>query len=120
MITSVHAILYAKDAEAARKFFRKALGLRSVDAGGGWLIFALPPAEIGIHPAEPGDSGKHQLFMMCDDLKKTMSALKKKGVKFTGPVRELEWGSLTTLEVPGGGSLGLYQPKHPTAYRLKR
>jgi len=118
VITGVHAIIYAKDAEATRKFFRDVLDLPSVDAGAGWLIFGLPPAELGIHPTE--EEGKHELCLLCDNLTKTMDDLKKKGVEFTGPVRELEWGSATTLQIPGGGHLYLYQPKHPLATGLKR
>ncbi|HEX9296049.1 MAG TPA: VOC family protein [Polyangiaceae bacterium] len=119
MITGIHAIMYANDAEATRKFFAETLGLSSVDAGGGWPIFALPPAELGVHPTDEA-GGKHEIYLLCDDLHKTIDDLKKKGVEFTGPVREQEWGSLTTLVVPGGGNLHLYQPKHPTALGLER
>jgi hypothetical protein len=112
MITGVHAIVYAKKAEAARKFFRDVLQLPSVDSGGGWLIFALPPAEMGIHPIMEKES--HELFFMCDNLAKTMADLTKKGVKFKGKVHEQPWGSLIVMKVPGAGEMGLYQPKHPS------
>src|SRR5262245_42154577 len=118
MIYGVHTLIYAKDAEKARAFFRDVLGFPSVDAGGAWLIFALPPAELGIHPAE--ESGEHLISLMCDDLKATMAELKKKGVKFTRGVEEEEYGLVTALEIPGGGEIGLYQPKHPSPLAKKK
>jgi catechol 2,3-dioxygenase-like lactoylglutathione lyase family enzyme len=118
MITGVHAILMAEDAEAARVFFRDVLGFKSVDAGRGWLIFALPPAELAAHPAdEPGESGDHRLYLMCDDVKQTVDELKGKGVEFTKPITDQGWGLLTTLRVPGAGEIGLYQPRHATPPR---
>jgi catechol 2,3-dioxygenase-like lactoylglutathione lyase family enzyme len=114
MITGLHAILYSKDAAAARAFFKDVLGFPSVDAGRGWLIFAAPPAELAAHPAEGDDAGHHELYFMCDDVHKTVAELKKKGVEFSSPVSEQPWGMLTTLKIPGGGEVGLYQPKHPT------
>ena len=119
MITGVHAIIYTEDAPAARSFFRDVLGFSSVDAGRGWLIFALPPAEVAAHPAEPGDgdSGRHELYFMCDDVNKTVAELKRKGVEFTKPVSDRGWGLLTSLKIPGGGEIGLYQPRHPIAAR---
>lgn len=120
MITGVHAIVYATNADATRKFLGDVLGLSSVDAGRGWLIFALPPAEVAAHPAEDESEHKHELFLMCDDLKQTMQDLKAKGVEFVGEVSEQPWGSLVNLKVPGGGTMGLYQPKHPLAITLKR
>ena len=113
MITGAHAILFAKKAEAARKFFRDVLKMPAVDAGGGWLIFALPPAELGIHPADDGKEF-HQLYLTCDDLAKTMDGLKKKGVKFKGKVQDQPWGSLIVMKVPGAGEIGLYEPRHPS------
>lgn len=119
MINGLHTIIYANDAEATRAFFRDVLKLRSVDAGHGWLIFALPPAELGIHPtgdeAPPSEHGRHQLYLMCDDIQQTVAELKGKGVEFTKPVSDQGWGLLTMMKVPGGGELSLYQPKHPTA-----
>jgi catechol 2,3-dioxygenase-like lactoylglutathione lyase family enzyme len=120
MINGMHAIIYAKDAEKTRGFFRDVLGLSSVDAGEGWLIFALPPAELAAHPAGADESGRHELFLMCDDVQKTVADLKGKGVKFSRPVTDRGWGLLTTLKLPGGGELGLYEPRHPTAHGRKR
>jgi hypothetical protein len=114
MITGAHIIVYSKDAESDRVFFRDVLKFSAVDAGHGWLIFALPPAEAAFHPAEKNDV--HELYFMCDDLKAEMKSLKGKRVK-CGPVTEQRWGSLTTISLPGGGKVGLYQPKHPTAIR---
>jgi predicted enzyme related to lactoylglutathione lyase len=116
MICGIHAIIYTKDANQARAFFRDVLKLSSVDAGDGWLIFALPPAELGIHPTDEADH--HELFLMCDDIKATIKELKSKGVEFAQPIRNEQWGQLTYIKIPGGGEVGLYQPKHPTAVRI--
>ena len=113
MINGVHALIYAEDAEKTRAFFKDVLGFRAVDAGHGWLIFKLPPAELGIHPAEEGGV-RHQLYLMCDDVKKTVASLKKKRVKCS-PIKDEGWGLVTSMAIPGGGTIGLYQPKHPTA-----
>jgi catechol 2,3-dioxygenase-like lactoylglutathione lyase family enzyme len=113
MITGVHVIVYSRDPEADRAFFRDVLRFSFVDAGEGWLIFALPPSEAAFHPSEQND--QHELYFMCDDLKSTMESLKGKKVKF-GPITEQRWGTLTTLSLPGGGKIGLYQPRHPTAH----
>ena len=110
MISGAHVILYTKDPEADRAFFRDVLGFPSVDAGRGWLIFALPPSEAAFHPAE--SNGKHELYLMCDDLPAEMARLKANGTECS-EVHEERWGSITQLRLPGGGSLGLYQPKHP-------
>jgi catechol 2,3-dioxygenase-like lactoylglutathione lyase family enzyme len=115
MISGAHVIVYSKDAEADRAFFRDILGLKSVDAGHGWLIFALPPGEAAFHPA--GENGPHELYFMCDSLKSEMASLAKKGVKCS-KVEEARWGSITKMKLPGGGEVGLYQPKHPTALAL--
>lgn len=112
MISGAHVILYSKDAAADRAFLRDILGFASVDAGHGWLIFALPPAEAAVHPAE--DNGRHEFYLMCDDLKAEMASLSAKGVHCSD-VHEERWGSLTHIRLPGGGEVGLYQPKHPTA-----
>jgi len=112
MISGSHFILYSKDADADRAFLRDTLGFHHVDAGHGWLIFALPPAEAAIHPAQ--DGGRHELYFMCDDLKTEMAALTKKGVQFSA-VEEARWGSITKLRLPSGAEIGLYQPKHMTA-----
>ncbi len=116
MISGAHVIVYSKDAEADRAFFRDILGFASVDAGHGWLIFALPPAEAAFHPAEEND--RHELYFMCDDLMAEMSALKKKGVACSG-IHNERWGSITKISLPGGGKIGLYEPKHPTTLPLK-
>ena len=117
MILGLHAILYSPDAEKVRAFLRDVLGLKSVDAGHGWLIFAAPPAELAAHPLDEGEKPRHELFLMCDDLSATMKELKAKGVN-CGTVTEARWGSITSIHLPGGGELGLYQPKHPTAIKL--
>jgi catechol 2,3-dioxygenase-like lactoylglutathione lyase family enzyme len=111
MMTGVHAIVYSEDAEAARAFFRDVLELDSVDAGGGWLIFALPPAELAAHPA--AESGRHELYLMCDDVHATVADLEAKGVEFVRPVSDEGFGLLTALRIPGGGEVGLYEPRHP-------
>jgi len=115
VITGVHALIFNQDADAVRAFFRDVLGLSSVDAGGGWLIFALPPAELGIHPIDPGQPSSHELYLMCDDIERTVSELKAKGVEFPKPIEDQRFGLTTWLKIPGGAELALYQPKHPTA-----
>ena len=112
MFAAKQRIIYSKDPESDRAFFRDVLKFTAVDAGHGWLIFALPPAEAAFHPSEKG--ALHELYFMCDDLKSTMESLNWKKVK-CGSVKEERWGSLTTILLPGGGKIGLYQPKHPTA-----
>ncbi len=115
MISGAHVIVCSKNAEADRAFFRDVLGFKSVDAGHGWLIFALPPAEAAFHPSD--ENGVHELYFMCDDLKAEMASLAKKEVKCS-KVQEERWGSITKMRLPGGGEVGLYQPKHPTALGL--
>ena len=115
MITGVHALIYSRQADDVRAFFRDTLGWRSVDAGGGWLIFALPPAELAVHPAE---EMSQELYLMCDDLDRTVEELKLKGVGLARPIREESWGRVTALQLPGGSALGLYEPRHPTARAL--
>jgi catechol 2,3-dioxygenase-like lactoylglutathione lyase family enzyme len=114
MISGAHMIICSTDAEADRAFFRDVLGFPSVDAGHGWLIFALPPAEIAVHPA--AESGKHEIYLMCDDVEATVQTLKTQKVK-CDPVTDQGWGLLTQLTLPGGSKLGLYQPRHPVAAR---
>lgn len=116
MILGAHVIVYSKNADADRAFFRDVLGFRSVDAGHGWLIFALPPAEVALHPSD--ENGAHELYLMCDDLKAEMASLARMNVEFS-EVQEARWGSITKIRLPGGGEVGLYQPKHPTALGLK-
>ena len=124
-ITGAHILFYSDNPEADRAFFRDILGLRFVDAGGGWLIFALPPAEAGIHPSDGDRSQLHGgrqllgavLYLMCDDLTSLMKSLQARNV--TGsPVEEADWGIKTTIQLPSGGDIGLYQPTHPTPLAL--
>ena len=111
-IIGMHALMYSKDDEATRDFFRDILGFPSVDAGRGWLIFAAPPAEIAIHPTDGGEH--HELYFMCDDIEQTIADLHAKGVDAT-PILEERWGRVTHITLPSGEKLGIYQPKHPTA-----
>jgi catechol 2,3-dioxygenase-like lactoylglutathione lyase family enzyme len=111
LINAVHSILYARDADAARAFFTDVLKLDSVDAGGGWLIFALPPAELAVHPAEGEPS--HELYLMTDDLDHTLQQLRERGVTIASEASDQGWGVLASIEVPGFGPLGLYEPRHP-------
>jgi hypothetical protein len=113
MINGAHAILYSDDADATRATLAKVLGTRSVDAGGGWLIFALPPAEVAVHPAEEG--GRAELYLMTDDVAATVAALRAEGIEVARPVSDQGWGLLTAIALPGGVELGLYQPRYPTA-----
>ena len=118
MITGVHGIIFSVDAEADRAVFRDVLTLTSVDAGDGWLIFALPPAELAVHPSDGGS--RHELYLMCDDVESTVDELSAKGVEFTGPITDQGWGLLTAIKLPGGGELGLYEPRHPSPSHLQR
>jgi predicted enzyme related to lactoylglutathione lyase len=117
MINGVHGLIFTTDADGTRAFFRDTLGWPSVDAGGGWLIFAMPPAELGIHPAE--EMAHHELYLMCDDIEATVSALRERGVEFTGPVTDERFGLVTRFRLPGGSEMALYQPRHPVALGLK-
>jgi len=122
MITGAHFLLYSKDAAADRQFFRDVLGFRAVDAGHGWLIFALPPAEVAIHPSSENFVQRHAahdllgavLYLMCDDLRSCIKSLEAKGI-VAMKSEEAEWGLKTTIRLPSGGEIGLYQPTHPTA-----
>jgi predicted enzyme related to lactoylglutathione lyase len=115
MITGVHALIFNQDADAVRAFVRDVLGFKSIDVGGGWLIFALPPAELGVHPTDGDGPGHHELYLMCDDIDQTVAELTAKGVQFTGPVADQGFGRITSFKIPGGAELALYQPRHPTA-----
>jgi hypothetical protein len=125
MISGTHVLLYSKDPEADRAFFRDILNFRSVDAGGGWLIFALPPAELGVHPSMDNFVQTHAahsllgavLYLMCDDLNETIRELKSRNVSCT-EIETAEWGITTSVKLPSGGEIGLYQPTHPTAVDL--
>jgi catechol 2,3-dioxygenase-like lactoylglutathione lyase family enzyme len=110
VITGAHTIIYSPEAERLRAFFAEVLGFPSVDAGHGWLIFALPPAELAIHPT---DGGGHELFLMCNDLQETVQELERKGVEFSRPIQEERWGVVTAIRLPDGGEVGLYEPRHP-------
>ena len=112
-ITAAHVILFSPEAEAVRAFFRDVVGWQNVDAGHGWLIFAAPPTELAVHPSE--GSTQHELYLHCDDIEATVAELQAKGVELTRPVGDEGWGLVTALRVPGGGELGLYEPRHPTA-----
>jgi catechol 2,3-dioxygenase-like lactoylglutathione lyase family enzyme len=116
VINGSHVILFSTDPEADRAFFADVLGQPHVDAGGGWLIFKIPPAELAVHPAD-GPAG-HELYFMCDDLGATISDLQAKGVEFAEDVSEERWGRLTRFRLPGGGEVGLYEPRHPVAIDL--
>jgi len=115
MISGAHIILYSANADADRAFLRDVLGFQSVDAGHGWLIFALPPAEAAVHPSD--EVGHQELYLMCDDLEAEMASLGLKNVECSA-IHEARWGSVTKIRLPGGGEIGLYQPKHPTALGL--
>lgn len=124
MINGIHALVYAKEAGKARKFFRDVMGWPRVDAGHGWLTFALPPAEIAAHPAGDeggeGAGGSCSQYLMCDDVEETVAELKARGVEVTRPISNQGWGMVTTIVVPGFGEMGLYQPKHPLAHGLRK
>jgi catechol 2,3-dioxygenase-like lactoylglutathione lyase family enzyme len=114
VIDGAHLVLYSQDAEADRSFFRDVLGFDAVDAGHGWLIFSLPPSEAAFHPAARNE--RPELYLMCDDLAVTMAELQAKGVR-CGALHDERWGQITTLSLPSGGTVGLYQPKHPRPAR---
>lgn len=114
-ISGAHVIVYSSDADADRAFFRDVLNFPNVDAGHGWLIFKLPPAEVAVHPSESADA--HELFLMCDDLQDTIASLRSAGVDFD-EVTQARWGHLTHFRLPGGSRVGLYQPLHPRATDL--
>jgi catechol 2,3-dioxygenase-like lactoylglutathione lyase family enzyme len=112
VIAAAHVLIYAEEAEATRAFLRDVFGFEHVDAGDGWLIFALPPTELGVHPAEPQTSGRHELFLMCDDIERTVEELTAKGIDFVSPIEDQGFGLITRMKVPGAGELQLYEPKH--------
>lgn len=117
MIIGTHTILFAHDPDRARAFLRDVLGLQHVDAGGGWLVFRSPPAELAVHPADPADGERHELYLVCDDVAATAERLAAHGVR-CAPTHEERWGLVTSFELPGAGPVGLYQPRHPTAFDL--
>jgi catechol 2,3-dioxygenase-like lactoylglutathione lyase family enzyme len=115
MITGMHAIVFSAEAEKTRDFFADVLGLSAVDAGGGWLIFALPPAELAIHPAD-GD-GRHQLYLMCDDIHATLAELQGKGAEVAQDVSDEGWGLLAAVRLPDGSEFPIYEPRHASPIR---
>jgi hypothetical protein len=117
MINGSHIILYSTDAEADRVFIRDILGFAGVDAGNGWLIFKLPPAEIAVHPTD--GLVKQEFYLMCDDIEKTLAELTAKGVTISQQVSDQGWGLIASVKLPSGSDLSIYQPRHPTAYDLK-
>ena len=116
MINGAHIVVYSKNPEADRAFFRDALGFPAIDAGHGWLIFAMPPLEAAFHDSDKND--QHELFLLCDDIAATVKDLKSKNVKVSN-VSEQRWGKLAKLHLPGGGKVGIYEPRHPTPLGLK-
>ena len=113
-IIGMHALIYSKKADETRAFLRDVLGLSSIDAGHGWLIFTAPPTELAVHPAD--DDEFHELYLMCDDIDATRDELERKGVSTT-PVHDERWGRVTQIILPSGDHLGLYEPRHPLAIR---
>ena len=116
MISGAHVILFAEDPQGLRAWLRDVLELPWVDAGEGWPVFALPPAEVAVHPVDggtPGHRTRHVLYLMCVDLEAAVARLEERGVELAGPITERGWGRLTFLRLPGGGELGLYEPHHP-------
>jgi len=116
-IIGLHAIVFSKEDQKTREFFRDVLGLPFVDAGRGWLIFAAPPAEIAVHPSD--DEEHHELYLMCDNIEQTVADLKKKGVE-TSAIQDQPWGRLANITLPSGQLLGVYEPRHPVAIGLKK
>jgi len=112
MIIGGHFLLYSKDPEADRAFFRDVLGFPSVDVGHGWLIFAMPPAELAVHPCD--GEGRHELYLMCDDIQATLAELRDKGVEVTRDVTDQGWGVLAAIGLPDGSELPIYEPRHPS------
>ncbi|GMK36981.1 hypothetical protein PCCS19_00340 [Paenibacillus sp. CCS19] len=117
MLHAAHIILYSTNADADRIFLRDVLGLGSVDAGGGWLIFKLPPAEIAVHPTEGVST--HEFYFMCEDIERTLADLTAKGVKISRTISNQGWGKLAAIKLPSGADLPIYQPLHPTAFDLE-
>ena len=112
MINGVHAVVFSREADKVRAFFADVLGLAAVDAGGGWLIFALPPAELAVHPAD-GD-GHHELYLMCDDIHATLTELRGKGVEVAREISDQRWGLMAAIRLPDGSEFPIYEPRHPS------
>jgi catechol 2,3-dioxygenase-like lactoylglutathione lyase family enzyme len=113
MINGAHVVIYSRDAEADRDFIRDVLGFAHVDAGHGWLIFQLPPAEVAVHPA--GDAPGHELYLLCDDIHATLAGLAARGAGATAELSQQRWGTVAAITLPSGSALSLYQPRHPLA-----
>jgi hypothetical protein len=116
VIVGAHSILYSRNPDADRAYLRDVLGFPSVDVGGGWLIFGLPPSEVAVHPSDENDV--HELYLMCDDVKAFIAGMKKRGIA-CGPVQSPDWGVLTHVMLPGGGKLGVYEPRHARPKAMK-
>jgi catechol 2,3-dioxygenase-like lactoylglutathione lyase family enzyme len=116
-MNGAHIILYSTDAQADRIFIRDVLGFPWVDAGDGWLIFKMPPTEIAVHPTD--GPGRHELYLMCDDIEQTLANLTAKGVPISQGVSDRGWGLIASIKLPSGSDLSIYQPRHPTTYNLK-
>ena len=115
MITGIHAIVFSPEAEKVRAFFADVLGMPSADAGGGWPIFALPPAELAVHPADGGS--RHELYLMCDNIQATLAELTAKGAEVARDVSDQGWGLLAAIRLPDGSELPVYEPRHPSPPR---
>ena len=116
MINGTHVIIYSRDAQADRAFLRDTLGFAAVDAGDGWLIFKLPPAEVAVHPTA-GDT-RHELYLICEGIEGVLGELAEKGIETSSKVSDEGWGRLASIRLPGGSELPLYEPRHPVAYNL--
>lgn len=117
MLIGAHTIIYSKDADADRAFFKDILKLSHVDAGRGWLIFGLPPGEVAVHPG--ARNGVHEFYLMCDNIQTLVATLKKQGIR-CGAVKDAGWGVLAEITLPGGGKLGVYEPRHPQPLAMRR
>jgi hypothetical protein len=119
MITGAHSVIFSRNPDADRAFFRDVLQLTNVDVGGGWLIFGLPPAEVALHPSDKNDV--HEFYLMCDDVEALVAEMKDRNIA-CGPVQDQGWGLLTQVTLPGGGKLGVYQPRHarPKAMAVRK
>jgi catechol 2,3-dioxygenase-like lactoylglutathione lyase family enzyme len=115
MITGLHSIMFSPQAEKVRAFFADVLNLPAVDAGGGWLIFAMPPAELAVHPTD-GDAPRHELYLMCDDIEATLADLRSKGVEIAREPSDQGWGILAAIRLPDGEELPIYEPRHPSPH----
>jgi|SRR6478735_3171291 len=118
MITAVHTLVYADDADRAREFFRDVLRWPAIDAGHGWLIFRTGPSELGVHPADAEHGQHHQISLMCDDIDATVADLRARGVEFTQDIEDQGFGRTALFVVPGAGEMMIYEPRHPSAFDL--